>query len=301
MKSRTPVILQNPVPTRPFESLVKLLALPRYGHIDPTQLMAFFLPIFFGMILGDVGYGLVAFAVCLGLMRRFKSGVMRDLLIVIAMGTGWAIVFGFLYGEVFGTLGEHLGMHPLWFSRTSSEHVLDLLIMAVVVGAVHISLGLILGVWEAIKDRSRSHLLERGGMLVGLIGLFMIVSILTHLLPDGFMNVAIAVTIVGIVLLSVSLGYLGIVMGSIEFVIRCLQEAEVILIESVRFVIRQSHKSQYLVMDHDGHAEPGWTEYPRTLLYKFWREIGATGNLFVQCARQERLTRGDNFRCQPRP
>ena len=87
-----------------------------------------------------------------------------------------------------------------------------------VVGAVHISLGLILGVWEAIKDRSRSHLLERGGMLVGLIGLFMIVSILTHLLPDGFMNVAIAVTIVGIVLLSVSLGYLGIVMGSIEFV-----------------------------------------------------------------------------------
>ena len=218
MKSRAPVILQNPVPTRPFESLVKLLALPRYDHIDPTQLMAFFLPIFFGMILGDVGYGLVAFAVCLGLMRRFKSGVMRDLLIVIAMGTGWAIVFGFLYGEVFGTLGEHLGMHPLWFSRTSSEHVLDLLIMAVVVGAVHISLGLILGVWEAIKDRSRSHLLERGGMLVGLIGLFMIVSILTHLLPDGFMNVAIAVTIVGIVLLSVSLGYLGIVMGSIEFV-----------------------------------------------------------------------------------
>ena len=131
MKSRAPVILQNPVPTRPFESLVKLLALPRYGHIDPTQLMAFFLPIFFGMILGDVGYGLVAFAVCLGLMRRFKSGVMRDLLIVIAMGTGWAIVFGFLYGEVFGTLGEHLGMHPLWFSRTSSEHGLDLLIMAV--------------------------------------------------------------------------------------------------------------------------------------------------------------------------
>ena len=41
MKKRAPVKLQNPDPARPFESLVNLLALPRYGHIDPTRLMAF--------------------------------------------------------------------------------------------------------------------------------------------------------------------------------------------------------------------------------------------------------------------
>jgi V/A-type H+-transporting ATPase subunit I len=218
LKKRTPVILQNPWPAKPFESLVKLLALPRYGHIDPTQLMAFFLPIFFGMILGDVGYGILVLALSLGFLRRFKEGVLHDILLVLAMGAGWSILFGFLYGEAFGTLGEYIGLQPLWFDRTSSEHVLGLLIMTVAVGAVHITLGLILGVWEAIKDRSRNHLLERGGMLVGLIGLFFIVGVLTDFLPQGFMSVAIAIVIVGIVLLSTSLGCLGVIMGPIEFI-----------------------------------------------------------------------------------
>lgn len=218
LKKRAPVILQNPRLAKPFESLVRLLSLPRYGHIDPTRLMAFFLPIFFGMILGDVGYGLLTLALSAGLLRRFKQGVIHDILVILMMGAGWAILFGFLYGEAFGTLGEYFGMHALWFDRTSPDHVFGLLIMTVAIGAVHITLGLVLGLWEAVKDRSRNHLLERGGMLIGLIGLFFIVGVLTDFLPQGFMSAAVAGVIVGVVLLSASLGWLGIVMGPIEFI-----------------------------------------------------------------------------------
>jgi V/A-type H+-transporting ATPase subunit I len=180
--------------------------------------MAFFLPIFFGMILGDVGYGLLLLALTLSLLRKFKSGVVRDVLIVLAMGAGWSIVFGFLYGEAFGTLGEHLGMHALWFDRTSPEHVAGLLIMSLAVGAIHITLGLILGVWEALKDRSRSHLLERGGMLLGLVSLFLLVSVLANILPGELRTPAWVGIIIGIVLLGASMGWLGIIMGPIEFI-----------------------------------------------------------------------------------
>jgi V/A-type H+-transporting ATPase subunit I len=197
---------------------VNLLALPRYGHIDPTRLMAIFLPIFFGMILGDVGYGVLLLAFSLVAMRRFKTGVARDVVTVLAMGSGWAIGFGFLYGEAFGTLGEHLGMHALWFDRASSEHVAALLIMSLAVGAIHITLGLVLGLWEAIKDKSRSHLLERGGMLIGLIGLFLLVGVLAEFLPDTLRTPAWAGIVIGIVLISASLGWLGLLMGPIEFV-----------------------------------------------------------------------------------
>ncbi len=218
LEKRAPVSLQNTRVVKPFESLTNLLALPRYGHIDPSGLMAFFLPVFFGMILGDVGYGALVLLLSLGFLGRFKKGIIRDILLVLAMGAGWAILFGFLYGEAFGTLGEEFGMHPLWFDRASADHVMGLLIMTLAVGAVHITLGLVLGLWEAAKDRSRSHLLERGGMLIGLIGLFLIIGVLTDFLPQGFMSVAIAGVITGIVLLSLSIGCLGIVMGPIEFI-----------------------------------------------------------------------------------
>ena len=217
-KKRAPVELRNPRVAQPFESLVNLLALPRYGHIDPTCLMAFFLPIFFGMILGDVGYGLILLALSLFLLRKFKSGVMRDILIVLAMGAGWSIVFGILFGEALGTLGEHLGMRPLWFDRASPEHVAGLLIMTLAVGAIHITLGLILGVWEAFKDRNRSHLLERGGMLLGLVSLFLLVGVLANILPAELRTPAFVGIIIGIVLLGASMGWLGIIMGPIEFI-----------------------------------------------------------------------------------
>jgi V/A-type H+-transporting ATPase subunit I len=218
LKKRAPISLDNPPITKPFESLVKLLALPRYGHLDPTRLMAFFFPIFFGMMLGDVGYGAILLVIGLVFLRKYKQGIIRDVLLTLVMGSGWAVVFGFLYGEAFGTLGEAIGLRPLWFDRVSAENVAGLLIMTIVIGAVHITLGLILGVWEAIRDRSRSHLLERGGMLVGLISLFLIVAIVMDYLPPGLMTPAIVALIIGIVLLSASLGWLGILMGPIEFI-----------------------------------------------------------------------------------
>ncbi len=218
LKKRAPIALDNPAVTRPFESLVKLLALPRYGHLDPTQLMAFFFPIFFGMMLGDVAYGAILLLIGLIALRKYKKGIIRDVLLTLVMGSAWAIVFGFLYGEAFGTLGEKIGLHPLWFDRVSAENVAAFLVMTIVIGAVHITLGLILGIWEAIRDRSRSHLLERGGMLVGLVSLFMIIAVVRGYLPDGLMTPAIVALIIGIVLLSASLGWLGILMGPIEFI-----------------------------------------------------------------------------------
>jgi V/A-type H+-transporting ATPase subunit I len=151
-------------------------------------------------------------------MRRFKGGVLRDVLIVLAMGAGWSLMFGILFGEFFGTLGEYLGMQPLWFDRASPEHVAGLLLMTLVVGAMHVTLGLVLGVWEALKDRSRSHLLERGGMLLGLISLFLLVGVLANFLPGELRTPAWVGVLIGIVLVGASLGWLGIIMGPIEFI-----------------------------------------------------------------------------------
>ncbi|NCF67487.1 MAG: hypothetical protein GWP61_16100 [Chloroflexi bacterium] len=218
-RQQAPVAMVNPTPARPFQSLVRLFSLPRYEGIDPTILMAVFLPLFFGMILGDIGYGALLLLLCLYGLRLFpEPGTRRDIIKVLAIGSVWSILFGLLYGEMFGTLGESWGLHALWFERASAEHVTSLLLLSIAVGVVHITLGLVLGVWEAMRERSQHLLLERGGMLVGLIGLFLIVSVLVDWLPEGFMNPGVAVMLVGIVLLSVPLGWIGVLLGPIEFI-----------------------------------------------------------------------------------
>jgi V/A-type H+-transporting ATPase subunit I len=109
-------------------------------------------------------------------------------------------------------------MRALWFERASSEHVAAFLLMTLAVGATHITLGLAIGVWEAFKEKSRGHLLERGGMLLGLVSLFFLIGTLAGLLPNDFRTPAIGGMIVGIVLMGTSLGWLGILMGPIEFI-----------------------------------------------------------------------------------
>jgi len=58
---RVPIILKNPSYFKPFELFTSLLPLPVYTSYDPTPFIGIFFPIFFGMILGDAGYGLLLF------------------------------------------------------------------------------------------------------------------------------------------------------------------------------------------------------------------------------------------------
>jgi V/A-type H+-transporting ATPase subunit I len=198
---RVPLLLANPPIARPFERLLRLLALPRYGTTDPTGLMALFLPLFFGMMLGDVGYGTVLAALALAGRRRLgaRSPFVRDLAAILLMGAAWAVIWGVVFGELFGDLGTRLGMRPLWQSR--EEALEPLLFFAVTVGAAHVTLGLLLGLWVAWKTRRRGRVMEKAGMLTVLAGLFAAVGAAAGGLPTQVAMVGVAATVVGLVAL----------------------------------------------------------------------------------------------------
>lgn len=217
VQKRTPVALNNPPFVRPFESLVNLFSVPRYGGVDPTRLVGIFLPLFFGLMLGDVGYGAILLVLSLFLRRRLK-GMLRNIVTIMAIGSSWSIVFGLLFGEVFGTLGESLGLHPLWFDRADPRHITDLFLLTISIGSAHITLGLLIGIWEGFREKNRHHLLERGGRLIGLVGLFTLTGVLVDFLPGGFMTPAIAGLVVGLVLLGVAGGKTGPLIAPIEFI-----------------------------------------------------------------------------------
>lgn len=213
---QAPVLLKNPPPARPYEFLVRLLSLPRYGTVDPTVLMSLFLPLFFGITLGDVAYGLALVAIALLLRRKLGAGsaTWRDLSYVLLMGGAWSVVFGLVYGELLGNLGHRLGMHPLWLNR--EEALQPLLLFSVAIGVGHVTLGLLLGVWVAWRERHRHALLEKTGLLVALMGLFLMAAAVIGRLPRGLFTPGVAGLVVGLVLLIRSMGALGLLMAPLE-------------------------------------------------------------------------------------
>lgn len=212
-----PVLMANRAVVRPFESLVSLLSTPRYGSLDPTVLMMIFLPLFFGMMLGDIVYGLVLLALALFGRHRLRTAApsIAELLKILVLGSVWAVVWGVVYGEFLGDLGHRwFDLEPLWINR--EEAIEPLLIFALAVGAAHITLGLLLGVWAAAHRHDRKGLSRSLGTLLAMIGLFLIVGVAVGQLPDGMMTPAVATVVVGTVLMIALEGPMGLITGPLD-------------------------------------------------------------------------------------
>ena len=216
-----PVLMRNPAAARPFEFLVRLLDLPRAGSLDPTMLMALFLPLMIGVMVGDIVYGGLLLGLALGARRRFGAGspVIRDLSRVFVAGSLWAIVFGFLFGEALGDLGKRVvGLHALWFYRGGHDAVEPLLLFALAIGAAHVVLGLVLGLWRSALERRGGELLERAGTLLALAGVFSLAGVAADRVPASAVVPAGAAIVLGVILLVVPGGALGLMMGPLGLV-----------------------------------------------------------------------------------
>ena len=170
-----PVVLRNPRLFRPFETITRMLPLPRYGTIDPTPFVGVFFPMFFGLMLGDVGYGLALAALSAVLHLKTRPGsTPRAVAEVGGACALFGVAFGVAFGEFFGDLGRRwFGLEPLLFDR---EHeVLAFLGLAVALGVAHIVLGLVLG---AIASRHTHPRTALGRLLSAAIVLLIVVAIL---------------------------------------------------------------------------------------------------------------------------
>ena len=204
--SSPPVRLNNPGPVRSFETLLGLLPLPQYGSIDPTWFMATFFPPIFGLMLGDIGYGLLLVLGALWLWRLGRRAKMAQALAVILGSCAFfTIVFGVVFGELFGTFGHHLGLKPVWRERLEigSEHLGETLLMylgvTVAVGVVHILCGLVLGIINSIKARQSAEGLSHAARISGIFGMFFIVGRLTDFLPPVFTSLGVVAWILFLV------------------------------------------------------------------------------------------------------
>ncbi len=185
-----PTQMDNPSLAKPYELVTRLFAIPEYKEFDPSLLIFVFFPIMFGMILGDVGYGVMTLLVLILLKKRFRTEGWQQLINIVMIGSVWSIIFGVFYGEIFGPLGlwgrvmgqlpeaelEHLKSVGLYFGegvygslgrlgplgifpmdRLASNAVLLLIGTSIFIGVIHCSVGSILGILTELNYGEKKH------------------------------------------------------------------------------------------------------------------------------------------------
>lgn len=163
----------------PFETITNMFAVPQYNEIDPNPVMSVWYWLFFGMMMGDWGYGLVM-AALLGLFMLIKKpkGEFRKLVKVLFLSSFTTIFFGVLYGSVFGIsydIGSIFGTKFQVFD--SMNDPITMLIASLVVGVLHIFTALIIKAiqlgrekdWMGILAETVSWILLIPGLAVLLV------------------------------------------------------------------------------------------------------------------------------------
>ena len=167
---RIPTKLQNAEIFRPFELIMKLMRPATYGSFDPTWLVATSFIIFYGFILGDVGYGAIIWAIGWWVKKKWGHiAPLRDGMTIFQYMGISSIVFGLIYWEIFGNFVEHLVGDYSLFHRAHEPDML--LYLGIAFGVIHIPLSLVLGIKEGYRHGHKKHAEEKLGMLLGLTAL----------------------------------------------------------------------------------------------------------------------------------
>jgi len=208
-----PSLSHNSKLVTPFESVAQGYGAPTYGESDPTPVMSIFFFIFFGIMLGDAGYGLIMAigGLLIGLLAKKLSTPLKRMILMLGICGISGVIWGLVFGGVFG-----ISAFPyLWFDPMYDP--LMMLIFSLALGVVHLLTGYTMRTIKTIKMDVALTENKKTGALKILDGLFdsvfmylLFLGILVLLLPMLFDNVTFPFGIIAGIMIATSL--LGIVL-----------------------------------------------------------------------------------------
>jgi len=216
-QEEVPVAFQESSWSRPYELFMSILPLPKYNTVDPTPFFSIFFPLFFGIMVGDFGYGALMLLLSLYIRKKFvKSKLVSYAGMILLQGASSAILFGILFGEFFGeAFWKLFGIEQApWPHFNREQSMIPFMIFTIALGVLKVFLGLILGSINALREKKRKHFLEKISTPLVVLGLGMAFGVAKLGLPSDLFTPGMALMIVGLPLLL----YGGGIMGLLEIV-----------------------------------------------------------------------------------
>lgn len=155
-----PTLLVNKKNLDPFEMVIGLYSLPKYGTFDPTFIMSIFYFIIFGLMLADVVYGLILTVGCFLALKLMdlRGGTARLVKLFGICGIS-CMLAGVLFGSYFGDFitvfqEKMLGIEDpvsLAILFDPVQDPISFLILSLAVGAVHLLVGMGIKAYVLVK------------------------------------------------------------------------------------------------------------------------------------------------------
>lgn len=194
-----PTLLENPKRLRFFESFIRFYTIPEAHEADPSLIFAIIFPIFYGLMLGDVGYAILILLIAIWIIRRvnhperktlipgalrsfagriLKPAQFKKLAKALIFGSIAAMVMGFTLNAYFGfgvnqyffgwlNANLHLGLPAdgTFLNPISPRGLKTLLLYSGYIGLGLVSFGLVLGMLNAHWLGERKHIFGKLGWL----------------------------------------------------------------------------------------------------------------------------------------
>lgn len=159
---QVPVQLRNGKLVRPLNMVTEMYSLPAYNGVDPNPLIAPFFILFYGMMMADMGYGLVMMLASAVIMKKSRPNgpTMRYMIPLLGLCGISTFIWGALTGGFFGDLipqirGLITGVDPasvsLWKLFDPLKDAIPVLIGSLVLGVIQVFTGMIVSMYMKIK------------------------------------------------------------------------------------------------------------------------------------------------------
>ena len=155
-----PVQLKNNWLTKPLNMVTEMYSLPRYDNVDPNPLMAPFFILFYGIMMADMGYGLLMFLAGLIVTKKYHpKGIMGNLFGLMTLCGVSTFIVGAMTGGFFGDFIPQLAkiINPestleLPYLFTPLKDTMAILVGSLVLGFIQILTGMAISFVKKAKD-----------------------------------------------------------------------------------------------------------------------------------------------------
>lgn len=172
-----PTKFRNVRAFRPFEVVVKLFGVPQYKEWDPTPMISYSFPFFFGLMMNDVAYSAILLLFANRGLKKFvddpetEGFKLFQRMLYISGGVG--LIFGLLTGTYFGNFVQLFGIESLALSgriQSLLGNPIQFIILSILIGLIHVNIAHVLTLIKGIKARSKGTVLSKVGLFLLEIG-----------------------------------------------------------------------------------------------------------------------------------